>query len=29
MNKNIMKQAGFSEEVKNVENKVCPLCKKT
>lgn len=23
-----MKQAGFSEEVKNVEQKICPFCKK-
>lgn len=27
MNKNIMKQAGFAEEVKDVEQKRCPFCK--
>lgn len=27
MNKDIMKQAGFGEEVKNVEAGLCPFCK--
>ncbi len=28
MNKEIMKNAGFKEEVKNVEEGKCPFCKK-
>lgn len=28
MNKDIMIAIGFSEHVEDVENKICPLCKK-
>ena len=28
MNKDIMKQAGFDEEMKLVEDEKCPICKK-
>jgi len=29
MNKEIMKQAGFGEEIKRIENNQCPFCEKT
>jgi len=28
MNKEIMKQSGFSKEVEKVNNKICPFCNK-
>ena len=28
MNKEIMKQLGFSQQVNDVENNICPFCKK-
>ena len=28
MNKDIMKKVGFGAEVKNVEARICPFCKK-
>ena len=28
MNKKIMKAAGFEAELKDIENKKCPICKK-